>query len=90
MVPICGTGPPPDPPVPKAEADARERIARRRRQAEMLKQARGIRSAQKPSGGDGRSGLLKRRFWKDVSVKEVDGEDALPFPIPSHKSCRSF
>lgn len=35
----------------------------------MLKNAKELRSA---SGGKG--GGLKKRFWKDVSVKEVDGK----------------
>jgi ATP synthase F1 complex assembly factor 2 len=45
-----------------------ERVQRRRKQAEMLKNAKEIRSAQA-----GKTGGLKKRFWKDVSVSEVDG-----------------
>ncbi|KAH7305008.1 ATP12 ATPase family protein [Stachybotrys elegans] len=62
-----GAGPPPKPPVPEAGA-VHERVARRRKQAEMLKNARDIRSAQ-----SNKSSGLKRRFWKDVSVVVNDG-----------------
>jgi hypothetical protein len=43
---------------------------RRRRQAEMLKNAKELRTA---SGGKA-GGALKKRFWKDVTVQEVDGK----------------
>jgi ATP synthase F1 complex assembly factor 2 len=68
VAPIVGTGPPPQPPSPAA-ANAYERVERRRRQAKLLKDAKEIRSVAsgKSSGG------LKKRFWKDVDVKEVDG-----------------
>lgn len=69
VAPIVGTGPPPEPPLP-AEVNARSRVERRRRQAEMLKSAREIRSAQGNKG----SPLAKKRFWKDVTVREVDGK----------------
>ncbi|KAI8683200.1 hypothetical protein LRP88_04827 [Fusarium phalaenopsidis] len=65
---IVGTGPPPEPPLPAAE-NIHQRVARRRKQAEMLKNAKELRSA---SGGKG-GGALRKRFWKDVGVKEVDG-----------------
>lgn len=67
VAPIVGTGPPPEAPIP-ATPSANERVARRRKQAELLKTAKDIRSAK-----DGKSVSLKTRFWKDVSVKEVDG-----------------
>ncbi|KAK0628599.1 hypothetical protein B0T17DRAFT_490393 [Bombardia bombarda] len=102
--PSHGNGPPPPAPVPAAEfadgaAAADEgyagysRVARRKRQAEMLRQARDIRNAASAHakdksaaaaeaaaniGGVGRgtataAAQLKRRFWKDVVVREVDG-----------------
>ncbi|CAG7554984.1 unnamed protein product [Fusarium equiseti] len=67
VAPVVGTGPPPEPPV--QPQDVHQRVARRRRQAEMLKNAKELRSASSGKGGGG----LKKRFWKDVSVKEVDG-----------------
>ncbi|KAK3694281.1 ATP12-domain-containing protein [Podospora appendiculata] len=94
VVPVYGTGPPPDPPLPTHEhgdpdvatVNAGSRAARRRRQAEMLKQARDIRSAAAakkdrtvtptPGSDASKSGGttgMKRRFWKDVHVQEVDG-----------------
>ncbi|KOS21986.1 Protein atp12 [Escovopsis weberi] len=67
VAPIVGTGPPPEAPSPTAR-NAYERIERRRKQAELLKTAKEIRSAQ-----DGKAGGLSKRFWKDVHVMEVDG-----------------
>ncbi|KAM0188818.1 hypothetical protein ACHAPA_000410 [Fusarium lateritium] len=66
VAPVVGTGPPPEPPI--QHTDAHARVARRRRQAEMLKNAKELRSANVRNGGG-----LKKRFWKDVTVKEVDG-----------------
>ena len=61
-------GPPPDTPTPQAPAsDALERVARKRRQAEMLKQAKETRDAGKPKS------ILKKRFWNDVNIAHVDG-----------------
>lgn len=68
VAPVVGTGPPPEPPIPPAE-NVHQRVARRRKQAEMLKNAKELRNASSGKGGGG----LKKRFWKDVSVKEVDG-----------------
>lgn len=76
VVPVYGTGPPPEPPVPAAE-QVDSRVARRRRQAEMLRQVKDIRAAASKAAGvkaGSKSGLLKKRFWQDVHVKEVDGE----------------
>ena len=67
VAPILGTGPPPEPPTPAAR-NINERIERRRRQAELLKQAKVIRNAK-----DGKSTTVRKRFWKEVTVKEVDG-----------------
>jgi hypothetical protein len=73
VAPVVGTGPPPEPPVPAA-GTLHERVARRRKQAEMLKSAKDIRAAR--DGKDG--GGFKRRFWKDVSVAVVDGRSISP------------
>jgi ATP synthase F1 complex assembly factor 2 len=87
VVPVYGTGPPPEPPQPSAEFAAEERderLARRKRQAEMLRQAGDIkalreqqRKEQQDSTGTTRPAVLKRRFWKDVDVKEVNGTTPL-------------
>lgn len=69
VAPIVGTGPPPEPPVTAAVHSAQERVARRRKHAEMLKTAKELRSSKSNSGPS-----LKSRFWKHVGVKEVDGE----------------
>ncbi|KAI1211914.1 ATP12-domain-containing protein [Annulohypoxylon truncatum] len=81
--PIHGTGPPPEPPVPAADS-ATERLERRKRQAEILEQAQAIRqykssssssnkSATPGSKKEARDNALRKRFWKDVHVREVDG-----------------
>ena len=61
-------GPPPETPTPAPSAsDALERVARKKRQAEMLQQAKGARaSAAKPASP------LKKRFWNDVNVRESE------------------
>ncbi|KAF7561178.1 hypothetical protein G7046_g2994 [Stylonectria norvegica] len=64
--PIVGTGPPPEPPIPSVQ-NSQQRIARRIRQAEMLKNAAELRSSKGVRGS-----ALKKRFWKDVVVKQVD------------------
>ncbi|KAK8061381.1 ATP12 chaperone [Apiospora phragmitis] len=94
--PIHGSGPPPDPPSPAADSAA-QRLARRKKQAELLRQAADIRQSQQassrkkqqPGGQEPRP--KPRRFWKDVSVKEVDGAlevhlDARPLRHPSTKA----
>ncbi|KAL2262769.1 hypothetical protein VTK26DRAFT_114 [Humicola hyalothermophila] len=86
VVPVYGTGPPPEPPRPADEyaAEAAEaRWARRRKQAELLRQALGLgggggengAGGKQQSGGGGakKSSGLKKRFWKDVHVREVNG-----------------
>lgn len=79
-------------------AEREERLARRRRQAELLRHAGGIQGLRKDAqahaqtqgqgqgqgqqhGKKGGSTGLKRRFWKDVSVKEVDGMSLFFSPI---------
>ncbi|KAJ6444063.1 ATP12 ATPase family protein [Purpureocillium lavendulum] len=67
VAPILGTGPPPEPPTPEAR-NINERVARRKKQAEMLKAAKVIRNSK-----DGKQTTLRKRFWKEASVQEVDG-----------------
>lgn len=67
---VLGAGPPPEPPTPSpAVRNMHERIERRRKQADLLQQAKVIRNAK-----DGKTRALRKRFWKNVSVQEVDGE----------------
>lgn len=68
VAPIVGTGPPPEPPTPAAR-NATERLERRRKHAELLKMAKEIRSAQEAKANPSAA----RRFWKEVTVREVDG-----------------
>jgi ATP synthase F1 complex assembly factor 2 len=71
--PIHGNGPPPEAPLPAANS-IEERLARRKRQADMLRAARDIRAAQKPTAkSKAKAQNLPKRFWKDVHVHEVDG-----------------
>lgn len=58
-------GPPPETPTPSA-SDALDRVARKRRQAEMLQQAKDVRASAKPASA------LKKRFWTDVVVRDSD------------------
>lgn len=67
--PFYATGPPPEPPQPAPEHPY-AKIERRRKQAELLKQAKEIRNTTSTSKG---AKLLKKRFWDKVYVKEVDG-----------------
>ncbi|KAK3310813.1 uncharacterized protein B0T15DRAFT_50814 [Chaetomium strumarium] len=84
VVPVYGTGPPPEPPQPSPEfaaeerAEREERLARRRRQAEMLKLAgepkrESFKTSNQRVDGKTKSTGLKRRFWKEVHVREVNG-----------------
>ncbi|KAI9766917.1 MAG: ATP synthase complex assembly protein atp12 [Geoglossum simile] len=57
-LPVTAHGPPPKPPAPAAKLH--DRIARRRRQAELI-------------GKSGDGGGAKKRFWKDVKVHEAPG-----------------
>src|SRR5262245_47628547 len=60
-------GPPPESPTP-SPSDPLERVARKKKQAELLKQAREVRTTpSKPKS------VLQKRFWKDVLVKETEG-----------------
>lgn len=73
VAPFYATGPPPEPPQPAAEHPY-AKIERRRKQAELLRSAKEIRSASTAGAGKGKGKTpLKKRFWQDVHVKEVDG-----------------
>ncbi|KAI4692740.1 uncharacterized protein J4E88_001108 [Alternaria novae-zelandiae] len=63
-------GPPPATPEPQP-SDASERVARKRRQADMMKQAREMRDVYAPTNKP--KNMLAKRFWKDVSIKEDEG-----------------
>ena len=65
--PITAPGPPPGAPLPAATQHG-ERIERRRRQAEMLQRGRDLKAGLNKPGN-----ALKKRFWKDVHVKQVPG-----------------
>merc|ERR1712000_220679 len=67
VAPIVGTGPPPEAPAATVPS-AYQHVERKKRQAEMLRQAKDIRD-----GKDKKSAPLKKRFWTDVHVVEVDG-----------------
>ncbi|KUI54209.1 Protein atp12, mitochondrial [Cytospora mali] len=84
--PFCATGPPPEPPQPAVEHPY-AKIERRRKQAELLKNAKEVRDA---ASGKSSGKPLKRRFWKDVHIKEVDGSyqihlDTRPLRHPGTK-----
>lgn len=66
--PVTAHGPPPGAPTPSASGHG-DRLDRRRRQAEMLQQGKEIRASQQSKPGS----MLRKRFWKDVHVKEVEG-----------------
>ena len=65
--PAAPAPPPPPPTIPTT--DREERIARKKRQAELLHAARNIRSDPNKS-----TSPLKRRFWTDVTLKRTDGK----------------
>ncbi|KAI9814236.1 MAG: ATP synthase complex assembly protein atp12 [Pycnora praestabilis] len=81
-LPVTAHGPPPSPPVPAA-THSEDRVARRRKQAALLKRGQDLRASQMKPGT-----AMKKRFWKDVSVKEVpEGHqihlDSRPVRTPS-------
>ncbi|KAH8908048.1 ATP12-domain-containing protein [Coniochaeta sp. PMI_546] len=90
VVPVYGTGPPPEPPTPTTSASD-PRVARRKRQAEMLKQAKELRSAANKSASGKPSSPLKKRFWTHVHVQQTDDNqlqislDARPLRHPTTK-----
>jgi len=66
-LPITAAGPPPSAPIPAASQYG-ERADRRRRQAELLKRGQDLRTSHMKPGS-----AMKKRFWKDVTVKTTDG-----------------
>lgn len=98
VAPVVGTGPPPEAPatndtvVSDAEAIRNERVERRRRQAEMLKTVKAIRSSRDTAHRTPSSSSvpMRPRFWQQVHVTEVDGAlqvhlDARPLRHPNTK-----
>lgn len=81
VAPFYATGPPPEPPQPSAEHPY-AKIERRRKQAELLRAAKEIRTA---SDGKGKS-PLRKRFWQHVYVKEIDGAHSIPFHLGAFPS----
>lgn len=69
--PFHATGPPPEPPQPAPEHPY-AKIERRRKQAELLRQAKELRKESSDASNAAKT-PLKKRFWQDVHVKEVDG-----------------
>jgi hypothetical protein len=69
VAPLVASGPPPKAPVPSAE-HVDSRVARRRKQAELLKRGQDLRAV---AGGKGGGTAKQKRFWKDVHVKHADG-----------------
>ena len=72
---ISLVGPPPSAPVPDT-SDVDIRVARRRKQAELLKHGQDLRDI---SSGKGSGTAKTKRFWKDVHVRQAEG---LYYPIP--------
>ncbi|TRX98611.1 hypothetical protein FHL15_000685 [Xylaria flabelliformis] len=92
--PIHGTGPPPEPPRPAVNS-ASARFERRKKYAAILETAQDVRD--RYASGDiknkqsaGANPLARRRFWKHVHVREVDGAlevhlDTRPLRRPTSK-----
>jgi ATP synthase F1 complex assembly factor 2 len=70
VAPITASGPPPTVPLPSAEHES-TRVARRRKQAELLKRGQDLRAVAAGSGG---GSAKTKRFWKDVHVVHADGK----------------
>ncbi|KAF8864675.1 ATP12-domain-containing protein [Acephala macrosclerotiorum] len=68
VAPITASGPPPSAPIASAE-HVDSRVARRRKQAELLKKGQDLRAVAAGSGG---GSAKTKRFWKHVHVKQVD------------------
>lgn len=69
-LPETAAGPPPSAPIPAASQYG-QRVDRRRRQAELLKKGQDLRTSHMKPGS-----AMKKRFWKDVSVKPDTGMHA--------------
>ena len=67
--PLTASGPPPKVPIPSAE-HVDSRVARRRKQAELLKRGLDLKAI---AGGTGGGSAKTKRFWREVHVKSVDG-----------------
>ncbi|KAI9771419.1 MAG: ATP synthase complex assembly protein atp12 [Candelina submexicana] len=63
-LPVTAHGPPPQAPLPSATA-SEDRVARRRKQAALLQRGQDLRASQIAPGS-----AMKKRFWKDVHVRE--------------------
>lgn len=66
-------GPPPA--APATDPEKYERAKKRKKQAEMLREVK-----------EGKGKGLKRRFWKEVTVREVDGRLSL-VSLPRFTTC---
>lgn len=100
--PIHGTGPPPEPPRPAVDSSS-GRLERRKKHAALLARAQELRGSKHPSSATATKDqvndktqstsatpLLRRRFWKHVHVREVDGAlevhlDTRPLRRPTNK-----
>ncbi|KAH8684613.1 hypothetical protein BGZ60DRAFT_426980 [Tricladium varicosporioides] len=68
VAPITASGPPPTAPIPSAD-HVDSRVARRRKQAELLKRGQDLRNV---ASGKGNGSAKTKRFWKDVHVRHLD------------------
>lgn len=66
--PITAAGPPPKPPVPSTE-HIDIRVARKKKQSELLKRGQDLRASHMKPGTS-----ASKRFWKDVHVRDGTGE----------------
>lgn len=69
VAPITAAGPPPAAPVASVEHHD-IRVARKKKQAELLKRGQDMRAIGNGTGG---GSAKTKRFWKDVNVKKTDG-----------------
>ncbi|KAH0543248.1 hypothetical protein FGG08_002412 [Glutinoglossum americanum] len=65
-LPVTAHGPPPKPPIPAATSQE-DRVVRRRKQAELIKQGQELGGVRKQQNDGG----VKKRFWKNVKVHET-------------------
>lgn len=82
-LPITATGPPPGPPEP-TPSQYGARVEQMRKKAAQIQKAKEIRAEQNAS----KSSSLRKRFWRDVHVTEVDNGyhillDSRPVRTPS-------
>ncbi|KAL1840752.1 hypothetical protein VTJ49DRAFT_144 [Mycothermus thermophilus] len=93
VVPIYGTGPPPEPPKPveDAEAEGEGQNGKNGRQVEDYDPVEAAGDPKAALKEERNKGGLARRFWRTVDVKEVDGAlqihlDTRPLRHPTTKS----